>query len=135
MPDTKTIRGFLIDPENNIAEERTIEKSLDSYYATLRCSCIDIVSRVIGGECYDIICDDEGLLKDEPYVAAVDHYGNVAFVGAIFLVNYDGGEDVTDLSDDDIANLSAHLQGVWVIRRAPGGSRRVHVSHLLYGVC
>ena len=109
MPNAKTIRGFLVDPENNIAEERTIEKSLDSYYATLRCSCIDIVSRVIGGEHYDIICDDEGLLKEPHYISALDHYRHAALVGPLFVVNYDGRDDVCSLSDADVDNLDFHL--------------------------
>ena len=130
MPNITTIRGFLIDPENGIAEERTIEKSLDSYYATLRCSCIDIVSRVIGGECYDIICDDEGLLKDPHYISAIDHYGHPALVGAIFVVNYDGGEDVCDLSEQDVGNLDLHL--VNLLDEKDGD---IFAYRALHGVC
>lgn len=113
MPNTKTIRGFLIDPENNIAEERTIEKSLDSYYATLRCSCIDIVSREIAGEAFDIICDDEALLVDNPCPSALDRVHNVALCGPIFVVNYDGKDDVADLSDWDVYLLSRLVRRYW----------------------
>ena len=106
MPKTKTIRGFLIDPENNIAEERTIEKSLDSYYATLRCSCIDIVSRPIFNRNFDIICDDEALLTCDPYPSALSVLHDVALCGPIFVVRFDGKDDVTDLEPGDTEFLS-----------------------------
>lgn len=106
----ETITGFFIDPENNIAEERTIPKTLDAYYNLLRCDTIDIVSRVIGGECYDIICDDEALLKENPVPSAIDHYNNVALCNPIFIVNYDGGDDVCSLHPDDIAALRTHIR-------------------------
>lgn len=112
MPNNKTIRGFFLDPENNIAEERTIEKSLGSYYSLLRCDTIDIVSRSIGGKRYDIICDDEALLKADPYVSALDPNDQPALVGALFVVKFDGHDDVTDLDDEDINNVGNHLTAV-----------------------
>lgn len=112
MPNTKTIRGFFIDPENNTAEERTIEKSLDSYYSLLRCDTIDIVSRSIGGKRYDIICDDEALLKAPAYASALDSNGHPALVNALFVVKFDGRDDVTDLDDEDINNVGNHLTAV-----------------------
>lgn len=130
MPNTKTIRGFFIDPENNTAEERTIPKSLDSYYSLLRCDTIDIVSRVVGGECYDIICDDEGLLKDPHYISAVDHYGKPALVGALFVVKYDGVEDVCDLSEPDVDNLDLHL-----VNLIDEKGDNLFTYRALYGLC
>ena len=60
------ITGVLVNPDEKTVKKVTIEKSLDSYYKTLDCSCIDIVTRKIGGRRFDIICDDEGLYKDDP---------------------------------------------------------------------
>ena len=115
MPNSKTIRGFFVDPENNTAEERTIEKSLDSYYSLLRCDTIDIVSRSIGGKRYDIICDDEALLKAPAYVSALDSTRSPALVNALFVVKFDGIDDVTDLDDEDINNVGNHLTAVMVM--------------------
>lgn len=115
MANNKTIRGFLIDPENNTAEERTIEKSLTSYYATLRCSRIGIVSRGIGGKRYDIICDDEALLKSPAYTSALDPDDNPALFNSLFVVKFDGREDVTDLDDEDIDNIGGHLSAVMTV--------------------
>ena len=112
MPNSETIRGFLVDPENNTAEERVIEKSLDSYYSLLRCDTIDIVSRSIGGKRYDIICDDEALLKAPAYASALDSGGHPALFNALFVVKFDGRDDVTDLNDEDINNVGNHLTAV-----------------------
>lgn len=120
---TNTITGFFVDPENNIAEPRTIDKSLEGYYALLRCDIIDIVGRVIGDEAYDIICDDEALLKENPIPSAIDWYNRPAMCGPIFVVNYDGGEDVTDLSPDDIANIRRHVGHGHL---APADERKEH---------
>ena len=114
MPNPKTIRGFFVDPENNTAEERTIEKSLESYYSLLCCDTIDIVSRSIGGKRYDIICDDEALLKAPTYTSALDSDGHPALFNALFVVKFDGRDDVTDLDDEDINNVGNHLTGVVV---------------------
>lgn len=45
---------------------------LPELYRLLNCDCIDITSRKIGKHYYDIICDDDGLLKDSPTVTAID---------------------------------------------------------------
>lgn len=106
---TKTIRGYLIDPEKGIAEERTIEKSLDSYYATLGCTCIDIVTRRVRGESFDLICDDEALLREDPVPSALDACGRPLLCGPLFVVRFDGREDVTDLTSEDIRTLERRI--------------------------
>lgn len=59
----KTITGVLVCPDTGTAEKATIENSLDGYYKALDCDIIDITMRTVGNKRYDIICDDEGLLK------------------------------------------------------------------------
>jgi len=127
----ETITGFFIDPENNVAEERTIPKTLDAYYELLRCDCIDIVSRVIGGEVYDIICDDEALLKENPVPSAVDTMGGVALCNPIFVVNYDGGDDVCSLHPEDIAALRTHIR----TRALVGADFKTITFTCIHGIC
>ena len=45
---------------------------LQDYYRLIGCDCIEIANREIRGKRYDIICDDEGLLKAEPQVSSVN---------------------------------------------------------------
>ena len=117
MPNSTTIRGFFIDPANNIAEERTIKKSLDGYYSLLNCDTITCASRYVGDRhhAYDIICDDEGLFKDITYPSAIDMDGSVVLVGAIFVVKFDGTDDWTSIDDADVEHLRDNLRSVFTV--------------------
>lgn len=43
-----------------------IKDDLHTYYKLLNCDTIDIVKRSFGGITCDVVCDDEGLLKENP---------------------------------------------------------------------
>lgn len=99
------IKGVLVDVMNEKVEVVEIEKSLQSYYNILNCDCIDIVSRKIGGREFDIVCDDEGLLKDPQKISAIDIMRQPMLVGNLFIVKFDGIEDITSLNDDEINHV------------------------------
>lgn len=114
----KTIRVMVLDTtaESELDEElsvREIKDDLQTFYDIIGCHCIDIPIRKIGGEYYDIICDDEGLLKDYPQVAMVDKSLQPMIVGTIIIAKSDeeSGE-MMSLTDEDIArikNATSHL--------------------------
>lgn len=52
-----------LDDEIVVCELITIEDKLEVFYREIGCDCIDIVSRRFGGRLFDVICDDEALLK------------------------------------------------------------------------
>ena len=126
---TKTITGYFIDPAHGIAEPRTIEKSLDSYYSLLDCSCIDIVNRAIGEQHFDIICDDEALLKAPSYVSAFYTSGEPALVGSLFVCKFDGRDDVTSLTGEELDYVDSHTETGWAVI-----DNRIHVARVLYGL-
>jgi hypothetical protein len=100
----KKLRGVLVDVYANKAKEIEIEDSLDELYRVCRCSCIDIPNYYIGGRKFSCVVDDEGLLKKEPIISAInliDH--QVMLVGNIFIVNtnYMSG-DLVSLTDEEI---------------------------------
>lgn len=43
----------------------TIEDKLEVFYDLIHCRTIDIVERRFGGVMFDVICDDEALLREE----------------------------------------------------------------------
>lgn len=98
----KTIKGVLIDVSNDNVEVIEIEKSLESYYRVLNCETIDIVSRKIGDKWFDIVCDDEGLFVANPKISAIDNMGKPQLVGNLFIVKFNGEDDITSLNEDDI---------------------------------
>ena len=107
-----TIKGVLIDVMSNTAKVVEIEKSLKSYYKILNCDLIDITSRYIGGKLFDIICDDEGLFKEDFIASAVTSYNRIALVGNLFVVKFDGKDDETSLDDEDIEHILNHVKQV-----------------------
>ena len=102
----KKIRGTLVSITGEV-KEVTITNELESYYKLLDCDIIDCAVRRIGTKLFDIICDDEGLLKSDPKVTAIAGSG-VALVGNLFICNHDDKGNWTSLSDTDIAMIHAN---------------------------
>ena len=63
LKEGATMKAFLIDSKTDEFKAVDIEPTLKEYYRMLGCDCIDITVRRIGGVPYNIIVDDEGLLK------------------------------------------------------------------------
>lgn len=106
----KKITAILIDPETDTARVEEIPDNLGSFYELLRCDCIDIVTRKIGNTYYDIICDDEGLLKDTPYISAINKACEPMLVGALLVCGRaDEKGSLTSLTASDIKNISEHV--------------------------
>ena len=82
---------------------------LDDYYKHLKCDCIDIPIRVVGTVEYDIICDDEGLLKSNPIISAVDKNLRPMLVGNLLFSHHNIDGETTSCSESDMSNLKHHL--------------------------
>lgn len=107
------ITCYLVDVENREYNSITLDGSLDSYYNALDCDCFDIVRRKIGGKYFDIMCDDEGLLKDKPVPSAYDSDGNVAFVGNLLVVKHDKSGNTVSLTNNEIAHIANYVYWVY----------------------
>lgn len=107
MEDTEKrteINGVLLDIENNEAKVVTFVPNLQNYYRMLHCCTIDIVERKIGvrkGKRFDIVCDDEGLLKNEPKISAINDMGAPMLVGSLLVVGLAKEGLEQTLSDED----------------------------------
>lgn len=105
----KKITGVLVNPDRKVAGIVALADRLEAYYAALDCTCIDIVTRRIGGRPFCIVCDDEGLLRSDPQVSALDARGRPMLVGRLFVVQ-DGGEgDLRSLTDEEAAHVLLHI--------------------------
>lgn len=100
-----TITAYLIDVNNRSARRVEITPSLSDYYEYLDCDCIDITARAIGGRYFDIIVDDEDLLKRNPIPSAFDADGHPALVGNLLVVNHNSEGEETSLTESDIEIL------------------------------
>lgn len=87
-----------------------IEDKLGVFYELINCTCIDIVRRKIGNKYFDVICDDEGLCKDNPVVSAVDTQFRMMLVGNLIVSNSDDEGNLIGLSDEDIKQILRHTK-------------------------
>lgn len=92
---------------------------LSTFRDPIGCQVFDIANRQIGDVRYDIFCDDEGLLTEEPLVTAVEADGTPMLVGNLIFARHDVEGNTVDLTEDDIHNIIAH-GGVTVDRDRAG---------------
>lgn len=78
----------------------------------LGCEYLTVTQGMIGGEVYDIYCDDEGLFVDSPIPSALDREMQPALVGNLIFARHTQGGDTAPLSDEDIENIKAHSVNV-----------------------
>lgn len=102
-------RMLLIDVKNCDVREVHAD-GLEDYYELLDCECVDIVTRRIGNKLYDIICDDEGLLVENPIISAVDKDFQPMLVGNLLIAGLADEEGhLTSLTDRDILRIEFNI--------------------------
>ena len=105
------VKGYLIDVDK--AEHRLVmfDDSVEEIVKLLNCSVFTVVYRYIGNKEYVIYCDDEGLLKREPRVSAVDSKHEVQLVGNLLIARNGYGGVTESLDDSDIQNIKQNILG------------------------
>ena len=104
------IHGFLINADTHIAAEVAFEAGLDNYRDLLGCHRITFSTLLIGGKIYDIIADDEALMKRPALISGVDKKGEPMLVGNLLVVGLADDEgEVTTLTPDDVKNIKKNL--------------------------
>lgn len=101
------IKGILITADS--AEAISAEDKLDVWYTLLDCRCIDIIVRKIGNKYYNIICDDEALLKSEPVPRAICGNAREILFGNLFICGQAEDEDLMSLTDEDVENVKQQI--------------------------
>ena len=100
------MKMLLLDVKNN--EIKTVEaNSLEDYYNLIGCRCVDIIHRMIGDVEVEIVCDDEGMLGDNPKISAVDSTGNPVLCGNLLVASgrvTDDGE-LTELTPEELEKI------------------------------
>lgn len=110
------MRAYFIDSHNFEARAIDVEPALEEYYRLIGCRCVDFPRREIDGHAYNIICDDEGLLKPNR-VSAVsterDMFGSQEQLAGNLLIfgvdpdNYEHGN--RSLTDDELRQIGEHV--------------------------
>lgn len=118
------MKVFVLDTEDQSFNFVETEGGLEEWYRLLHCDLIDITERKIGGKYFDVICDDEGLFKENPIVSAVAKSGEARLVGSLAICNHDGEGHESGLTPDDV-KIIAEKQAI--ATRADGETFRVIV--------
>lgn len=125
---TNTITGVLLDAQTARVQRATIPATLESYYKHLDCSIIDIISRRIGGKRFDIICDDEGLLKDDPRISALDSEYQPMLVGNLFVCSHAEGYEIS-LTEEEISHVLRYAVKLPTRQHPEGLAMLTHVGY------
>ena len=109
----KLLRGVLVDVENEKFSTIEIPDNLYEFYKILKCDCIDIVVRRIGGKRFNIICDDIGLFKNPQKISAINNLGQPQLVGNLFIVGGDTLDgDLIGLTDQEALHIVSKVQKI-----------------------
>lgn len=98
---------FFNAKENQFEIIETMKPDLQLFYKKIECDCIDIAVRKIDGKAFNIILDNEGLLKEDPIVSAIDGNGDPMLVGNLMFFGGETTEDgeLVGLTDAEIDHI------------------------------
>jgi len=106
------LKVLVMDAGKQELKVREIENKLDEYYKIIGndCRCIDIPRRKVGGKYFDIIVDDEGLLKSNPVCTGVGAKSlECMLFGTPIFTNSDDEGNTLSLSDEDISLIQSEV--------------------------
>lgn len=100
------------NPEKTCLEShiRTIDDAnqLNGYYRYLDCRCIDMATIDVDGHAYDVVCDDEALLRQPLIPSLYISEEQVLFGNIAFVRNNEDGETV-GLEREDMIRLLDYI--------------------------
>lgn len=101
------MKAVLISTQQNKKPEIIeFKDDLQLYYKLIQCDTIDIVMRKINGTYYNIICDDEGLLKENPIVSAVNNKFQPMLVGNLIIAgNTDDDGNLLGITEEQAKEI------------------------------
>jgi len=99
------MKTLLLDVNEQCIKFVDVKDSLEEFYELLNCDVIDITKRNIGGVVFDVMCDDEGLLKEGAIVSAFDSNGTPALVGNLMFFHTNPYGNLVGISDEECQHL------------------------------
>ncbi len=118
------MKGLLLDVYDQEVKEIDCDSDIHEWYKLLNCELVEMPERTIAGRSYTIICDEEGLLKSDPVISAINGQGEVMLVGSLLIFNTDYENcDVTDLTDEDIKYIRHYINSCLIVNKKTGHAR------------
>jgi len=106
------MRAYYINSKTDEHGLIEVEPSLKEYYRLIGCDCITIVTREVNGHPFDIVLDDEGLLKPNRTSAVsveADVFGTQERLVGNLLIFGSGEEAFRSLSDDEVLTIQRRM--------------------------
>ena len=109
------MKTLLLDVYDNTVTEVDIKNELSAFYEVLKCEIIQIVPRHIGypnvkmDTKFLVMCDEEGALKEDQKVSAINGKGDPMFVGNLMFFRQGEDGDLKELSEKDIKYLKRKI--------------------------
>lgn len=89
------------------------ENSLKGLYEKINCDCVTVVTVEAEGQCFDIWCDDEGLLKSAPkislFIGKPEEGKFSALVGNLVITRCDEDGNMTSITKSDLPILNRFI--------------------------
>lgn len=129
------VTGVLLDvsqgalKNGNKPQVVTVEDELSSYYEILNCRCIDITQRKIGGKLFDIVCDDEALLVDDPVMSAVSTDFEPMLAGNLFICKVDDEGNLVSLTTEEQESVLGCIYRLRTMRHPNGYYLLTHCDY------
>lgn len=101
----RSMVGYKIDPFNMDAELVEVN-GLDDYYREIGCDCVDIAVVSVHGTPFNVIVDDEGLLKGGAIASVFDGNGIPRLVNVAIVLGFGEDCDVRSLTTSEVRALS-----------------------------
>ena len=86
---------YIIDAKTMDYKKARIENNLPTLYEIINTDSIQVIARKINGKMTQIICDEEGKLKQHQYISAISKENNETLVGNLIIKS----------TDHEIANI------------------------------
>lgn len=119
---------LLLDVYKDDVKEIQCDK-LEDFHEALNCRCFDIVTRCIGKEEFDLYIDDEGLLKSDPTISAINNLGEPMIVGNIIFAKHDYEGETVDLTADEIKHIRKNIQKMYTRNHPEGYNMLVNCEY------
>lgn len=126
------MKSLFFNVKENQFEVIEIEKpDLQFFDKKIGCDLIDIAVRKIDGKEFNIVLDEEGLLKEDPIVSAIDGNGDHMLVGNLMFFGGETTEDggLVGLTNAEIDHI---LRSVGVAVVSPEGLGRIVIMNCEY---
>ena len=91
----KKIDCYIINAKDMVYTKTTIDDNVQTFYDIINTDSVEIIGRKINGKMTQIICDEEGKLKEHQYISGISEENNETLVGNLIIKS----------TDHEIANI------------------------------